>query len=324
MRKTTPRQLQSGGEETHLRQLRAPGKQTRTAKLAGAAHRAGAAKPVQRKAAPDPRPGHEASPGYDESAFLAALGFVPGDDTSAQAEAGADTSGQTLETQGSGPGRAGATGGALQSKSASTKKPVTSRDSGVLSAAAARRVLDDAYGAYKGIDAGQVRVLAQAEFQAAYDEIYGDTEYSWDAWVVPTHGNLNGFAYDGVNYINAGTANITTVPHEILHNNAADDWRPFVGSSFDEGATEYLEQHALRRAGIRTKLTHYPKQRGVVEAFLASGQAESQLFEAYFRGGARGVVGQWVDSHCQGSWNQVQTAMEQSKWATARACLQPK
>jgi hypothetical protein len=110
----------------------------------------------------------------------------------------------------------------------------------------------------------------------------------------------------------------------MLHTNVAADWRPVVGSPFDEGATEYLEQHALRTGGIRTTLTHYPNQRAVVEAYLAAGTTQDALFRAYLSGGAQTLVAQWVDTHCQGTWAQVKTATEASQWAVARASLAPR
>jgi hypothetical protein len=91
-----------------------------------------------------------------------------------------------------------------------------------------KQVLQDAFGTYKTITEGKVELLEQAAFQAAYDKIYGTTQYSWAKWVVPNHGNLNGFAHDGTNYINKAMANTGTVPHEMLHNNAA---RPTCSSS---------------------------------------------------------------------------------------------
>jgi hypothetical protein len=195
---------------------------------------------------------------------------------------------------------------------------------GPMTAAAARQLLQNAFGSYRQITAGQVRVLAQAEFQAAYDAVYGTTQFSWTRYVVPRFGNLNGFAHGGVNYINSAAANITTVPHEMLHTNVAGDWVSVVGSPFDEGATEYLEQHALRAGGIHTTLTHYPNQRAVVQAFLSAGASQDSLFRAYLQGGASTLVAQWVDQHCQGTWAQVKTATEASQWAVARASLAPR
>jgi hypothetical protein len=193
-----------------------------------------------------------------------------------------------------------------------------------LQRARARQILDDAFGNYREISAGNVRLLAQADFQQAYDAVYGSTPYAWATYVVPQFGNLNGFAHEGVNYINQAAANVTTVPHEMLHNNTAGDWTGVVGAPFNEGATEYLEQYALHHAGIHTTLTHYPNQRSVGNAFLAAGQSEDQLFTAYLVGGADDIVRAWVDANCSGTWSQVKTATEQSQWATAIAHLAPR
>jgi hypothetical protein len=227
---------------------------------------------------------------------------------------------------GAAPG-AGARAGAapeVEAHGAAPELQPPSGNAGPMTAAAAQQLLQHAYSSYRTISAGNVRVLAQADFQAAYDAIYGTGPYSWATYVAPRFGNLNGFAYNGVNYINRDMANVTTVPHEMLHNNTAADWRPVVGNEFDEGATEYLEQYALRTGGIHTTLTHYPNQRAVVEAFLAAGATQDSLFRAYLVGGAQTLVAQWVDNHCQGNWTQVKTATQSSQWAVARASLAPR
>jgi hypothetical protein len=199
----------------------------------------------------------------------------------------------------------------------------TSSKDGPLSKEKAKQVLEDAFGSYKTITEGKVEVLEQAEFQEAYDKIYGETKWSWEKWVKPTHGNLNGFAHDGVNYINKNMANTGTVPHEMLHNNAAADWRPFVGSQFDEGATDVLKQHALKKAGL-TSPNSYPDQIKCVEAFLDTGVSKEQLFTAYLKGDAKTIVGEHVDKTCTGSWADVKAAMEAKDWAKAKVKLAKK
>jgi len=194
---------------------------------------------------------------------------------------------------------------------------------GPLSAKKAVAVLDQAFKGYKKIDQGDVRVLGQSDFQKAYDAIYGKTKYAWAKYVKPGPGNLNGFAYKNVNYINKDTANTGTVPHEILHNNAASDWRPFVDNPFDEGATDVLKQHALKKAGLSSP-NSYPNQIACVEAFLASGQSKENLFRAYLVGGADQIVGKHVDDNCKGSWNEVRTAMRAGDWAKAKVKLRKK
>jgi hypothetical protein len=194
---------------------------------------------------------------------------------------------------------------------------------GPLSKEKAKQVLQDAFSSYVTISEGKVEVLEQAAFQAAYDKVYGKTKYSWEKWVKPTYGNLNGFAHEGVNYINKNMANTGTVPHEMLHNNAAADWRPFVGSQFDEGSTDVLKQHALKKAGLSSP-NSYPDQISCVEAFLATGVSKEQLFTAYLKGGASKIVGEHVDKTCKGSWADVKTAMEAKDWAKAKVKLAKK
>ena len=126
-----------------------------------------------------------------------------------------------------------------------------------------------------------------------------------------------------MNYINQTTANTGTVPHEMLHNNAASDWRPFVRTQFDEGATDILKQYALKKAGL-TSPDSYPKQIECVRAFLASGVSEDALFTAYLKGGADRIVGKHVDDNCRGSWQEVRDAMEAKDWALAKAKLRRK
>lgn len=194
---------------------------------------------------------------------------------------------------------------------------------GPLTMEKAKQALQDAFGTYKTMTEGKVELLEQADFQKAYDKIYGTTNYSWAKWVAPTYGNLNGFAHDGTNYINKAMANTGTVPHEMLHNNAAADWRPFVGSQFDEGATDVLKQFALKKAGLSSP-NSYPDQISCVETFLASGVTQDQLFTAYLKGGADKSVGDHVDKTCAGSWSDVKAAMEAKDWARAKVKLAKK
>jgi len=194
---------------------------------------------------------------------------------------------------------------------------------GPLTKEKAKQVLQDAFGTYKTMSEGKVELLEQADFQKAYDKIYGSTDYSWAKWVVPTYGNLNGFAEGGTNYINKAMANTGTVPHEMLHNNAASDWTPFVGSQFDEGSTDVLKQFALKKAGL-TSPNSYPDQISCVETFLATGVTQEQLFTAYLKGGADKIVGEHVDKTCAGSWSDVKNAMEAKDWARAKVKLAKK
>ena len=188
---------------------------------------------------------------------------------------------------------------------------------------ASQKLLSDAYGDVKAISKGKVEVLEQAAFQVAYDKIYGKTEYSWDAYIKPTVGNLEGFAHEGTNYINENMVSLDTVPHEMLHNNAAADWTAFVGSEFNEGTTEWLTIRAMKKAG-KTPTHSYPEQEGVVRELIAAGLPADNLITAYLKGGAAKLIGAWVDEHCKGTWAEVLVAMEAKNFATAKAKLKKK
>jgi hypothetical protein len=220
-------------------------------------------------------------------------------------------------------GKTGAGGQEVEAAGGAPKVETPSAKGGPLSMAKSKQVLQDAFGAYKTISEGKVEVLDQAGFQAAWDKIYGTTQYAWAKWVAPGPGNLNGFAYAGVNYINKTMANESTVPHEMLHSNAAADWSSSVGSPFDEGATDMMAQEAIKKAGYSAPVS-YPDQISCIEAFLASGVTRAQLYTAYFKGGAAKIVGQHVDNACAGSWADVKAAMEAKDWAKAKVKLAKK
>ncbi|MDP9293635.1 MAG: hypothetical protein M3O90_04275, partial [Actinomycetota bacterium] len=77
--------------------------------------------------------------------------------------------------------------------------------------ASGEAVLTGAFGKTKKIVPGKIEILDQAAFQVAYDKIYGAGPWSWDKYVRPTYGSLNGFADKGVNYINKDSAGLHTV-----------------------------------------------------------------------------------------------------------------
>ncbi|MFO0747350.1 MAG: hypothetical protein U1F43_17035 [Myxococcota bacterium] len=236
-------------------------------------------------------------------------------DTAAEAKgAAAETKDAAAEAKGAGAAKSPEAG----IVPAATRSPVMSKD-------ASRALLDGAFGSYKKISAGNVRVLPEADFRKSYDDIYGSTNYAWAKYVVPRYGSLNGFAYGGVNYINQDRADVTTTPHEMLHSNTAPDFINVVGNPFTEGTTEYLEQYALRVGKVPSSaMSHYPEERKVVDAFLASGRSESDLFTAYLKGGAATLVKAHVDASCTKTWEQVKASTIASKWAEARAGLAKK
>jgi hypothetical protein len=181
-------------------------------------------------------------------------------------------------------------------------------------------VLEGAFGEVASISQGEIQILDQAEFQAAYDGIYGGGEYSWANYVVPRYGSLNGFAHDGVNYINRASAGLHTIVHEMLHNNTADDWRGVVGSRWDEGTTEVLTQIACARIAEPAPVC-YPGESPVVREALAQGLSQADLTEAYFNGGAQEKVADWADANCTENWAAIKGYMEANQWAAARAAL---
>jgi hypothetical protein len=83
-----------------------------------------------------------------------------------------------------------------------------------------------------------------------------------------------------------------------------------------------LKQFALKKAGL-TSPNSYPNQIACVEAFLATGVSQDQLFTAYLKGGAASIVGDHVDKVC-GSWADVKSAMEAKDWARAKVKLAKK
>ena len=189
--------------------------------------------------------------------------------------------------------------------------------------AGGQEILTKAFGDVKAIVPGKIQVLDQAEFQVAYDKIYGSGPYSWDKYVKPKYGSLNGFAYDGTNYINKASAGLHTIVHEMLHNNAASDWIPTVGSRFNEGTTEILTQQACALFSEPAPVC-YPNENPVVSEALKTGLPKADLAEAYLKGGAKKKVADWVDANCALPFAKVKEQMEAQNWDAAKAGLAPK
>jgi hypothetical protein len=189
--------------------------------------------------------------------------------------------------------------------------------------ASGEKVLTNAFGGVKTIVAGKIEILDLPDFKAAYDKIYGAGEYSWDKYVVPKFGGLNGFAYDGVNYINKASAGLHTIVHEMLHNNTAADWRAVVAHDWDEGTTEVLTQEACKKLSVDAPVT-YPGESPVVREAVASGLSLDDLAAAYLSGGAQAKVADWVDKTCKESFAKVKGYMAAKDWAAAKAALAKK
>jgi hypothetical protein len=189
--------------------------------------------------------------------------------------------------------------------------------------ASGEKVLTNAFGSVKKIVQGKIEIHALAGFKAAYDKIYGKTPYSWDLYVVPKFGSLNGFAYDGVNYINSDSAGLHTIVHEMLHNNTAPDWRAAVGDDFNEGTTEILTQVACKKLSVDAP-TCYPGESPVVQAALDNGLPLSELEAAYLVGGAATKVVGWIDANCKENYAAIKGYMAAKNWAAAKAGLAKK
>ena len=186
--------------------------------------------------------------------------------------------------------------------------------------AGGQTILTKAFGGIKAIVPGKIQLLDQAEFQAAYDKIYGAGDYSWDKYVKPKYGSLNGFAYQGTNYINKASAGLHTIVHEMLHNNCAADFIDVVGSRFNEGATEVLTKKACALFDEPAPTT-YPGESPVVQEALDNGLPMVDLEQAYLSGGAKTKIADWVDAHCVLSWAKFKAQFEAGNWAAAKAGL---
>ncbi len=189
--------------------------------------------------------------------------------------------------------------------------------------ASGEAVLTQSFGSVKKIVPGKIEILDPAGFQAAYDKIYGAGDYSWDKYVKPKYGSLNGFAYDGVNYINKGSAGLHTVVHEMLHNNAHASWTPFVGSRWNEGTTEVLTQEACAKVSEPAP-TCYPGESPVIREAMKSGLPLADIVDAYFNGGAAFKIAAWINDNCKLNWASVKSAIESNDWAAAKAALAKK
>jgi hypothetical protein len=189
--------------------------------------------------------------------------------------------------------------------------------------ASGEAVLKKSFGSLKTIVPGKIEILGPEEFKKAYDKIYGSGQWSWDRYVVPTYGSLNGFAHDNVNYINTASAGLHTVVHEMLHNNCASDFIPFVGSRFNEGATEILTQVACKPLSVDAPVC-YPGESPCVQALLDAGLPLADLEEAYLKGGAADKIGKWADTNCKENWSAIKGYMEAKNWTAAKAAMAKK
>ena len=191
-----------------------------------------------------------------------------------------------------------------------------------LSLATAKKILDDSYSDLHTFVEGSIQVLEQDAFQVKYDSIYAP-DYAWDTYVIPTFGNLEGFAHEGTNYINKALAHTDTVVHEMLHNNTAADFVAVVGDEFNEGTTEILTIDACTAANVAWTVS-YPGQDPVIRKIVAAGLSMTNLKKAYLVGDAQTLIADWADTNCKGDWSVIKNAMETKDFATAEQKVETK
>ena len=183
--------------------------------------------------------------------------------------------------------------------------------------AAAHAVLHQSFSSFKEIQKGEVKFLSRAEFGAEVDRLMGPGTFA----KVQSEGKvIQGFAADRKMFINREDADVDTLQHEMMHHNADLEFHSFVGTEFNEGATQYLTMKAMERAGLPHSGA-YPGEVGVVKALVEAGFSDDRLAEAYFNGGARHALGEFVRLHCEGSWIEAKMLMKAGKFDEAKRAL---
>jgi hypothetical protein len=203
-----------------------------------------------------------------------------------------------------------------------------------MSLATAQTVLTGAFGGVKTIVPGSIVILAdQPACAAKYDEVCmashvprpdgsawkaGDCAADDAAAGVQTEG----FAWEGIVYVNGKTTLVTATAHEMLHLNTAAGYRTAMGETFNEGSTEYLARKAIAAAGITVPaVTAYPTQITITQALIDL-VGESALISAYF--GGAGALTDLVKTKATGTWAQIRTAAEALQVDTAKNLLKAK
>lgn len=186
----------------------------------------------------------------------------------------------------------------------------------------AQKILTDSFGSLKTIDAGQVIVLDEAAFIAAWDAIYAPSK-AWDPYVKTRYGGLEGFRYGDKQYINkdSHSVSLATVVHEMLHKNAAGDFLRQMGSAINEGVTELLSLEACTKAAFTTGNNSYPGETSVVTALMGAGLDWDTIKTAYFQGGAQAKIAYWIGANCSGTWTEIYQLLEAGDFAAAKTKL---
>ncbi len=204
-----------------------------------------------------------------------------------------------------------------------------------MSLAGAQTILTGAYGGMKKIVPGTIVVLAdQPACAAKYDEVCIAAGLTREDGVTPwapgdcakddaTAGTqTEGFAWNGVVYVNGATTLVTATAHEMLHNNTSSNFRKKMGETFNEGVTEYLARKALVAAGIPVPgVTAYPEQVAIVQDLIAL-VGEDAVMKAYFSG-ADSLI-RAIGSKANGKWKAIRVAAEGLQADTIKLLLAPK
>jgi hypothetical protein len=202
-----------------------------------------------------------------------------------------------------------------------------------LDLAAAQRVLTTSYGKVHTIVPGNIQFLADhAAGWAKYDQVSiaghvqnPRTNRAWqagDAQAAYPLG-LNGFAWEGTSYIIQSSAQSTTTPHEMLHNNTAAGFRSAMGDVLNEGCTQYLAVKALKESNIQVPATISYQQETDLVTKLVGLIGEAPLIDAYFNGGAaiKHLMGEVDIRQGRGIFAQVKQLAETRDFAGAGELL---
>ena len=195
---------------------------------------------------------------------------------------------------------------------------------------AAEKILQGEFGGLKKIVPGSVVTLPDNDATIArwesinigrYDHQLARNVGVGDGAVKFAGSILNGFADAGVVYVNLENETITTTAHEILHNNAAGDFRGKMGETFNEGTTELLAAKALNASGIKTPKTQttYHEEVAVTKQLIDL-LGEQTWKSAYFEGPDT-LIANYESLKGAGGWATLKDLAEKRKWDEAKKAM---
>lgn len=205
---------------------------------------------------------------------------------------------------------------------------------GAMSLSAAEKILQGSYGGFKKIVPGKIEILKDAAaLSEKYDEIQmarGVKRPDGSAWKKGDNAKddaaagvvTQGFASNGVVYVNGATSLVTTTAHEILHNNTEPKFRARAGETFNEGVTETLARKALTDAGIPVPATTaYPTQVEITKK-LTDVVGLEVVEKAYF-GDVEGLVTAYEKATSK-TWADLKAAAEGLDKTKVDEAMKPK